>query len=341
MAIEASSVQETFRLMQAKLSKLVPDVELRVKAELVYEINRLKKERGAIILGHNYMEASLYHTVADVVGDSLELSRKAAETDCDPIVFCGVRFMAETAKILNPGKTVLVPDMDAGCSLADRCPADVYSRWLEQFPGATVVNYINSSAAVKAMSDLVVTSSNAVDLVAQLPVDSRIVFGPDRHLGRWVMRRTGREMDLWPGFCIVHEQFNRRRLERLRLAHPDAEVIAHPECEESVLETAAFVGSTKALLDHVVRSTDRRKFLVATEMGILHRMQAARPDAEFICSPPNSGCDCAVCPYMRLNTLGKVYLCLRDGEPELTMDEEPRSRAERPLIRMLEMSRPR
>ncbi|MFM7320579.1 MAG: quinolinate synthase NadA [Armatimonadota bacterium] len=307
--------------------------------DLPAEIAKLRRERNAVILAHYYQEPEI-QDIADHVGDSLALAQAAKRTDADVILFCGVHFMAETAKILNPGKTVLVPDMDAGCSLADRCPADVYARWLEQYPGATVVNYINSSAAVKAMSDLIVTSSNAVDLVAQLPTDARIVFGPDRHLGRWVMRQTGRDMVLWPGFCIVHEQFNLRRLERLRAAHPDAEVIAHPECEESVLDAASFVGSTKALLDHVVHNTAQRKFLVATEMGILHRMQAARPDAEFICSPPNSGCDCAICPYMRLNTLEKVYICLRDGEPELTMDEDVRARAERPLTRMLEMSRP-
>ena len=305
--------------------------------DLEAEIQRLKRERNAVVLAHYYQESEI-QDLADHVGDSLALAQAARKTNAELIVFCGVHFMAETAKILNPKATVLVPDMDAGCSLADRCPADVYARWLADYPGHTVINYINSSAAVKAMSDIIVTSSNAVDIVRQLPKDEKIVFGPDRHLGKWVMQQTSREMVLWPGFCIVHEQFNLRRLNQLRAHHPDAVVIAHPECEQAVLEQASYIGSTKALLGFVEKRTDLRKFLVTTEMGILHQMRRARPDAEFVCSPPNSGCDCAVCPYMRLNTLEKLFVCLRDGEPELEMDEEIRLRALAPVERMLAMS---
>lgn len=316
-----------------RIGKLDPTLDLEA------EIRRLKRERNAVVLAHYYQEPEI-QDLADHVGDSLALAQAARKTSARLIVFCGVHFMAETAKILNPEATVLVPDMDAGCSLADRCPADVYARWLADYPEHTVINYINSSAAVKAMSDIIVTSSNAVDIVAQLPADEKIVFGPDRHLGKWVMGQTGREMVLWPGFCIVHEQFNLRRLQKLRSEHPDALVIAHPECEHAVLDQAAFIGSTKALLNFVEKRTDHRKFLVTTEMGILHQMRRARPDAEFVCSPPNSGCDCAVCPYMRLNTLEKLFVCLRDNEPELTMDEEIRVRALAPVERMLSMSVP-
>ncbi len=306
--------------------------------DLEAEIRRLKKEKNAVLLAHYYQENEIQE-LADFVGDSLALSQHAAKTDAAVIVFCGVHFMAETAKILNPNKPVLLPDLDAGCSLADRCPADLYAEWLKQYPGHTVINYINSSAAVKAMSDIIVTSSNAVDIVKQLPPDTKIVFGPDRHLGRWVEKQTGQKMVLWPGFCIVHEQFNLRRLQRVIDAYPNATVIAHPECEEAVLERADFIGSTLALLKYVQSHQEQKQFIVATEQGILHQMKKSRPDAEFICSPPNSGCDCALCPYMRLNTLEKLYLCLRDGSPEIVMDEEIRQRALKPVTRMLEMSK--
>lgn len=305
--------------------------------DLVAEILKLKKEKNAVILAHYYQDSEI-QDLADFVGDSLALAQAAAKTQADCIVFCGVHFMAETAKILNPTKPVYLPDLDAGCSLADRCPADVYAEWLKQYPGHYVVNYINSSAAVKAMSDLIVTSSNAAQLVAMIPPDQPIVFGPDRHLGKWVEKQTGREMVLWPGFCIVHEQFNARRLAALMTAHPDATVIAHPECEEAVLDRAHFIGSTLALLNYVKTHPEHQKFVVNTEVGILHQMQKARPDAEFICAPPNSGCTCASCPYMRLNTLEKLYLCLKDGQPELQMDEDLRVKSEVPLRRMLEWS---
>ena len=317
------------------LSKRVDAIDPSLDLEAA--IRRLKTEKNAVILAHYYQDTEI-QDLADFVGDSLALSQHAEKTEADVIVFCGVHFMAETAKILNPGKPVLLPDLDAGCSLADRCPADVYENWLKQYPGHTVINYINSSAAIKALSDIIVTSSNAVDIVRQLPPETKIVFGPDRHLGRWVEKQLGREMVLWPGFCIVHEQFNARRLATMMLHHPDATVIAHPECEEAVLDKAEFIGSTLALLKYVEKHTEKKKFLVTTEQGILHQMKKARPDAEFVCSPPNSGCDCAMCPYMRLNTLEKLYLCLRDGQPEIVIPEEIRLRAHKSVQRMLDMS---
>jgi quinolinate synthase len=318
--------------LSARLETIDPGLDLEA------EIVRLKREKNAVLLAHYYQDSEI-QDLADHVGDSLALAQAAAKTDAAMIVFCGVHFMAETAKILNPDKPVLLPDMDAGCSLADRCPADLYGEWLKQFPGHTVINYINSSAAVKALSDIIVTSSNAVDIVKQLPADQPIVFGPDRHLGRWVEKQTGRKMVLWPGFCIVHEQFNARRLAKLTNEYPHATVIAHPECEEAVLERAGFIGSTLALLRYVQGHPEQKQFIVATEVGILHQMKKARPDAEFLCSPPNSGCDCALCPYMRLNTLEKLYLCLRDDFPQIRMDEPTRLRALLPVQRMLEMSK--
>ena len=321
------------------------EIDLSLRAEkidptldLFAEIEKLKKEKNAVLLAHYYQDSEV-QDLADYVGDSLALAQAAEKTNADVIVFCGVHFMAETAKILNPDKPVLLPDLDAGCSLADRCPADLYGEWLKQYPDHYVINYINSSAAVKAMSDLIVTSSNAVALVEQLPKETPIVFGPDRHLGKWVEKQTNRPMVLWPGFCIVHEQFNARKLTRLMAANPDATVIAHPECEEAVLDKADFIGSTLALLKYVQKNTDKNKFLVATEVGILHQMKQSRPDAEFVCSPPNSGCECASCPYMRLNTLEKLYLCLRDGYPEIVMDEPTRLRALLPVQKMLDMSK--
>jgi quinolinate synthase len=320
-----------------------PDLSLRVAAidptlDLEAEIIKLKKAKNAVILAHYYQDSEI-QDLADYVGDSLALAQAAEKTTAEVIVFCGVHFMGETAKILNPNKPVLLPDMDAGCSLADRCPADVYSEWLTQYPDHYVINYINSSAAVKSMSDLIVTSSNAVALVEMLPKDQPIVFGPDRHLGRWVQKQTKRDnMILWPGFCIVHEQFNARKIAKMQAAYPNAILIAHPECEAAVLDQAAFIGSTLALLKYVQTHTEQKQFIVTTEVGILHQMRKSRPDAEFICSPPNSGCECANCPYMRLNTLEKLYLCMRDGQPEILMDEELRQKALIPVQRMLEMS---
>lgn len=304
--------------------------------DLPAAIAELKRELNSVVLAHYYQDSEV-QDVADFVGDSLELSRQAAKTDAAVIVFCGVHFMAETAKILNPQKLVLVPDLDAGCSLADRCPADEFARWLRRYPGHSVVSYINCSAAVKALSDVICTSSNACKIVASLPADQPVVFAPDRHLGRWVSRQTGRELVLWQGFCIVHEQFSARRLVKLKQQNPGAVVLAHPECEEPVLALADFIGSTSQLLRHVAESPQRR-FIVATEAGILHAMRKRRPDAELIAAHPHSGCDCALCPYMRLNTLEKVYQCMRDRRPAVDVEPEVARGARRALERMMEIS---
>jgi quinolinate synthase len=301
--------------------------------DLEREIARLKRERNAVILAHYYQDSEI-QDLADYVGDSLGLSQQAAKTDADVIAFCGVHFMAETAKILSPSKTVVMPDTDAGCSLADRCPPELFAKWLEQYPGHVVVSYINTSAAVKALSDVICTSSNAVRVVQSIPADRPVVFAPDRHLGRWVEKQTGRSMVLWPGFCVVHEQFTARRLLALKREHPDAEIIAHPECEQSVLDLADFIGSTTGLVKHVATSP-KKAFIVATEMGVLHPMRKARPDAVLIGAPPDSGCACATCPYMRLNTMEKLYLCLRDLRPEVTLSADLIARARAPLERML------
>jgi quinolinate synthase len=310
--------------------------ELPQGQALIDGIQRLRGELDAVILAHYYQDAEI-QDLADFVGDSLQLSQQAAKTDARVIVFCGVHFMAETAKILNPGKQVLLPDLDAGCSLADRCPADQFASWLAKYPGHKVVSYINCSAGVKALSDVICTSSNAEKIVRSFPAGTKIVFAPDRHLGAWVEKKTGREMVKWPGFCIVHEQFTERQLQKLKVRHPGAEIIAHPECEAGVLAIADFVGSTKALLEHV-KESKAKSFIVATEVGILHLMAKARPDAELIPAPPSSGCNCSICPYMRLNSLEKLYLCMRDRTPEITLPEELRVRALRPVQRMLELS---
>ena len=311
-----------------------PDLEsIDPALDLVAEIQRLRKERKAVILAHYYQEPEL-QDLADFVGDSLQLSQQAARTDAEVIAFCGVHFMAETAKILNPERTVLVPDLDAGCSLADRCPADAFAEWLKQYPDHAVVSYINCSAGVKALSDIICTSSNAVRVVQSIPADRNIVFAPDRHLGRWVMKQTGRDMALFPGFCIVHEQFTARRLAALQAAHPEAKIIVHPECDASVSQMADFVGSTAALIRYVKESPGAA-FIVGTEAGILHQMRKARPAAELIPLPADSGCNCSLCPYMKLNSLEKLYLALRDLQPEILLDEQLRQRALQPVERML------
>ena len=304
---------------------------------VVAAINQLRKDRKAVILAHYYQEPEI-QDIADFIGDSLELSRKAANTDAEVIVFCGVHFMAETAKILSPEKTVVLPDLEAGCSLADDCPADEFARFREQHPDHYVVSYINCTAAVKAQSDLICTSSNAVDLVQQLPADRPVLFAPDRNLGRWVQRQSGRDLTLWPGRCFVHEAFSEEALLRLKLEHPDAEVIAHPECEENLLDLADFIGSTSKLLNHA-ESSDANTFIVLTEPGILHQMQQRVPGKTLIDVPGLDGCSCNACPYMRLNTLEKLRDCLDSLSPEITMDEELRSQAEAPIRRMLAMSR--
>jgi quinolinate synthase len=306
-------------------------------ADLEAEIRRLKTERNAVILAHYYQESEL-QDLADHVGDSLQLSQAAARTDADVIAFCGVHFMAETAKILNPTKTVVVPDLTAGCSLADGCPAPAFQHWLESYPGHTVVSYINCSAEVKALSDVICTSSNAVKIVKALAGQS-IVFAPDRHLGAFVAKQAARpDLVLWQGTCVVHDTFSERRLVELMVKHPDAEVIAHPECDEGILRHAAYVASTSGLIEHA-RTSPKRAFIVATEVGILHKMQAAAPGKRLIAAPPeDESCSCNTCPFMKKNTLEKLYLCLRDLSPQVDVAEPIRARALRPIQRMLEMS---
>jgi quinolinate synthase len=305
-------------------------------ADLEQEIQRLKKAMNAVVLAHYYQDSEI-QDVADFVGDSLALAQAAAKTQADVIVFCGVHFMAETAKILNPQKQVLLPDLDAGCSLSDRCPPGAFGAFRARYPDHFVVTYVNSSAAVKAMSDVIVTSSNAEKIVRRIPEGTPILFAPDQHLGRHVSKRTGRDMVMWPGSCMVHEIFSERRLLQLKVVYPDAEVVAHPECEERVLQHADFIGSTKALLDHVLKSPKKR-FIVVTEAGILHQMKKGAPEKEFIAAPPDSGCACNECPHMKLNSMEKLYRCMRDRTPELRLPADLQERARAPLERMLEWS---
>jgi len=300
------------------------------------EIQELKRNLNAVILAHYYQESEV-QDVADFVGDSLALAQAAAKTKADVIVFCGVHFMAETAKILNPTRQVLLPDLKAGCSLSDRCPPTAFRAFKEKHPDHFVVSYVNSSAAVKAMSDVICTSSNAVKIVNQIPKDRQVLFAPDQHLGRYVMKQTGRDMVLWPGSCIVHEIFSEKRLVQLKVQHPEAEVVAHPECEEAVLRHADYIGSTKGLLDYVLKSP-KREFIVVTEAGILHQMKRGAPDKHFIPAPPDNGCACNECPYMRLNTLEKLYRCMKERTPELTLPTDLQTAALAPLQRMLEWS---
>ena len=304
--------------------------------DLFEEIERLKREKNAILLAHYYQEPDI-QDIADYIGDSLGLARKAAETDADIIVFAGVHFMAETAKILNPTKTVLLPDLNAGCSLADSCPADEFAAFRAAHPDHIVVSYINCTAAVKALSDIICTSSNAEHLIRQIPEDQPIIFAPDRNLGRYLVKQTGREMLVWDGVCIVHETFSEKKLIRLKARHPEALVLAHPECEEAVLRHADFVGSTSNIR-RFARASDRQQFIVATEEGILHQMRKDCPDKTFIPAPPESGCQCSQCPHMRLNTLEKLYLCLVHEQPEIEMEEAVRLRALQPIERMMAMS---
>jgi quinolinate synthase len=300
------------------------------------EIRRLKREKNAVLLAHFYQESEI-QDLADHIGDSLELARAAARTQADVIVFAGVHFMAETAKILNPERIVVVPDLKAGCSLADGCPVDQFKAWKAQYPGAVVVSYINCSAAVKAESDYICTSSNAEKIVASIPADRTVLFAPDKNLGRHVSKKTGRDLVLWPGSCIVHETFSLRKLEALLLEQPEAKLIAHPECEEPLLERAAFIGSTAALLKFV-QADSARAFIVATEAGILHQMRLRAPGKTFIAAPPESNCACNECPFMRLNTPEKVYRALRDLNPVIELDRELRERARVPIDRMLALS---
>ncbi len=314
------------------------DIDVEPTLDVFAELERLKKEKNAIILAHYYQEPDI-QDVADYIGDSLGLAQKAKTTDADIIVFAGVHFMAETAKILNPGKKVLLPDLKAGCSLSDSAPPELFKRWKEEkYPEHTVVTYINCSAGMKALSDIICTSSNAKAIVESLPADEKIIFAPDKNLGAWVNKETGRQMVLWNGACMVHEIFSLEKIMKLKLRHPEAKFIAHPECEEAVLQVADYIGSTTQLLKYT-QTNPSESFIVATETGILHEMQKAAPEKVFIPAPPNNNCACNECPHMKLNTLEKLYLCLQYETPELTMDEDLRLAALRPIERMLDISK--
>lgn len=304
--------------------------------DLEDEIRRLKKERNAILLAHYYQESEI-QDLADFIGDSLQLSQQAKQTQADVIAFAGVHFMAETAKILNPERVVVVPDLLAGCSLADGCPADQFRAWRARHPGAVSITYINCSSEVKAESDYICTSSNAKKIVESIPRDREILFAPDKNLGRYLAKETGRDLVLWPGSCIVHETFSMRKLVDLKERTPEAKIIAHPECEEPLLLLAEFVGSTSALLDYVKRDS-AKAYIVATESGILHQMKLGAPEKTLIAAPPEANCACNECPFMRLNTLEKLYLCLRDLSPRIEMEESLRLRAKLPIDRMLALS---
>lgn len=304
--------------------------------DLFAAIEELKRELNAVILAHYYQDADI-QDIADYIGDSLGLSQKAAATDADVIVFAGVHFMAETAKILNPDKLVLLPDLEAGCSLADSCPPQEFAAFKADRPNHLVVSYINCSAEIKAMSDIICTSSNAVKIVRQIPEEQPIIFAPDKNLGRYVMEQTGRELVLWEGACIVHETFSEKKIIELKTEYPNAEIIAHPECEQVVLRHADYIGSTTALLKYSQQSSSQ-EFIVATEPGIIHQMQKQTPNKHFIPAPAINNCACNECPYMRLNTLEKLYLAMKHKTPEITIPEPIQVAALRPIQRMLELS---
>lgn len=306
-----------------------------VPSDLEEEILKLKKELNAIILAHYYQESEI-QDIADFVGDSLELSKKAATTNADFIVFAGVHFMAETAKILSPNKKVLIPDVNAGCSLAEGCPAPLYKKWRDEHQGYTAITYINCSAEVKALSDIICTSSNAEKIINQIPENKPILFAPDRNLGKYLMKKTGRKMEIWQGTCIVHETFSTKKLIHLRNLYPNAKLVAHPECEDVILDQADFIGSTSALLKYVQQSLDK-EFIVATESGIIHQMEKTCPEKLFIPAPPEESCSCNQCPYMKLHTMEKVYLCMKNQTPEIILDDKLIEQALIPLKRMMEM----
>ena len=309
------------------------------KDKLIEKILEIKKEKNAVILAHYYQVAEI-QDIADYIGDSLQLSQKAAETDADIIVFAGVHFMAETAKILSPSKKVLLPDLDAGCSLAASAPEKEFSDFVKQHPDHKVITYINCSAAVKIWSDVIVTSSNAVKIVESFPKDQKLIFAPDKNLGAYINGLTGREMLLWDGACEVHETIRTESIMQLKLEHPDAKLIAHPECKQPVLILADFIGSTSAMLDFSAKDS-AKKFIVATETGIVHQMQKLSPEKEFIVVPSDETCSCNDCPYMKLNTLEKLYLCMLNEKPEITLSAEVIEKARRPIVRMLELSKNR
>jgi len=304
--------------------------------DLFAEISKLKKEKNAVILAHYYQDADI-QDVADYLGDSLGLSQQAAKTEADIIVFAGVHFMAETAKILCPQKKVLLPDLQAGCSLADSCPPDKFAAFKAFHPNHIVISYVNCTAEIKALTDIVCTSSNAVQIVESLPIDQPIIFAPDKNLGRYINEKTGRNMLLWDGSCMVHEIFSQKKIALLKHQNPEAKIIAHPECEEPVLQLADFIGSTTALLNYTIKN-EAQAFIVVTETGIIHAMQKASPNKTFIPGPPTNNCACNDCPHMKLNTLEKLYLCLKNETPEIILEENIRIKAELSIRRMLDIS---
>jgi quinolinate synthase len=305
--------------------------------QLILKINELRRKKNAVILAHYYQTPQI-QDIADFIGDSLQLSQQAAATDADIIVFAGVHFMAETAKILSPSKKVVLPDLNAGCSLADSAPSDKFKAFIQAHPGHKVISYINCTAAVKTLSDVIVTSSNAMKIVESFPKEQPLIFAPDKNLGAYINGKTGRNMVLWDGACEVHETITTERIIQLKIQHPDAQLIAHPECKAPVLLLADFVGSTSAMLDYTKKS-NRKKFIVATETGIIYQMQKASPDKEFIVVPSDETCSCNDCPYMKLNTLEKLYLCLKNEKPEITLPAYVIEKARRPIVRMLELSK--
>lgn len=313
------------------------DIEIDARLDIFAEIERLKKEKNAIILAHYYQEPDI-QDVADYIGDSLGLAQKARETNADLIVFAGVHFMAETAKILNPTKKVLLPDLKAGCSLADSAPAGPFKAFKEKYPDHIVISYINCTAEIKALSDIICTSGNAEKIIESVPKDKKIIFAPDKNLGAYLAKKTGRDMVLWNGACMVHEIFSLEKITKLKVRHPNAKLIAHPECEEAILAAADYIGSTTQLLKYSQTDTNQ-EYIVATETGILHQMQQASPNKTFIPAPPNNNCACNDCPHMKLNTLEKLYLCMMYEQPEIKMDETLRLAAKKPMDRMLEISK--
>src|ERR1700733_12721890 len=330
-----SDVQITSK--KEKLQKVgFLDIEVDPSIDLFAEIEKIKKEKNAIVLAHYYQEPDI-QDVADYIGDSLGLAQKAEKTQADIIVFAGVHFMAETAKILNPSKKVLLPDLKAGCSLADSAPPELFKKFKEKYPDHLVISYINCSAGMKALSDIICTSSNAQKIVESLPEDQKIIFAPDKNLGAYLVKKTGRNMLLWNGTCMVHEIFSLEKITRLKVRYPEAKLIAHPECEEPILRLSDYIGSTTALLKYTKKDSSR-EYIVATEAGILHQMQLASPDKVFIPAPPTNNCACNDCPHMKLNTLEKLYLCMKYEEPELLMEEGLRQAARKPIERMLEIS---
>jgi quinolinate synthase len=318
------------------LEKGFLEIKVDPALDLFDEISRLKKEKNAVILAHYYQDPDI-QDIADYIGDSLGLAQEAQKTKADVILFAGVHFMAETAKILNPDKKVIIPDLKAGCSLADSCPPEKFSQFKAKHPDHVVITYINCTADIKALSDVIVTSTNAVQIVESFPKDQKIIFAPDKNLGAYINKKTGRDMLLWDGACMVHEIFSLEKLIKLKAVNPTALIIAHPECESSILEKADFIGSTTALLNFTKKS-DKKEFIVLTETGILHQMQKASPDKTFIPAPPNNNCACNDCPHMKLNTMKKIYIALKHGEPELHMEKQLIEKAKKPILRMLELS---